>query len=129
MTYLPEKHTFSKEHLWIKKFEKKVYVGFTNHFLSTLGKIDVVDIRQGMQFKKGESCGVIYGKVKKQNMIMPVSGTILSVNMNSFLDPTVFNQESYNHWVMIIDVQFPEELKELLSPAKYKKTINSITTK
>lgn len=126
MTYLPEAHTFSKEHLWIKKFGKNVYVGFTNHFLHALGKIDVVDVKQGVSFKKGESCGVIYGIGKNQNMIMPVSGTILSVNMNSFLDPTLFNQEPYRHWVMIIGVQHPEELKELLSPATYRELINSL---
>lgn len=128
MSYLPEEHTFSKEHLWIKKFGKNAYVGFTNHFLQTLGIIDVLDVKQGVSFKKGEVCGVIYGKSKTQNMVMPVSGTILSVNMNSFLDPVLFNQEPYKHWVMIIGVQDPEELKELLPPAKYKELI-TLTTK
>ncbi|HSH67043.1 MAG TPA: hypothetical protein VLB84_14935 [Bacteroidia bacterium] len=55
MTYLPEKCTFSKELLWLKMFENKIYVGFTNQFLDPFVKIDLVDVRDGISFKKGRS--------------------------------------------------------------------------
>mgnify|MGYP003593556815 CR=1 FL=1 len=126
MTYLPEKCTFSKELLWLKMFENKIYVGFTNQFLDPFVKIDLVDVRDGISFKRGEVCGIIYSKTKFQKMIMPISGTILSVNMNIFLDPTLFNLEPYRHWVMIIDMLNPGELNELLSNDEYKKLIDCI---
>lgn len=126
MTYLPEDRIFSKEHLWLTTFERKIYIGFTNQFLKSLGKIDLVDVRDGVSFKKGEICGVVYSKNKFQNMIMPISGMILSVNMNIFLDPTLFNVEPYRHWIMIIDMLNPGELDELLSSDEYKKLIDYI---
>jgi glycine cleavage system H protein len=89
-------------------------------------KIDLVDVRDGVSFKRGQVCGIVYSKKKFQNMIMPVSGTILSVNMNIFLDPTLFNLEPYRHWVMIIDMLNPGELNELLSSDEYKKLIDCI---
>lgn len=126
MTYLPEERRFSKEHLWLATFERKIYVGFTNQFFGPVVKIDLVDVRDGVSFKRGEVCGIVYSKKKFQKMIMPISGSILSVNMNIFLDPTLFNLEPYRHWVMIIDMLNPGELNELLSNDEYKKLIDCI---
>ncbi len=131
MTYLPDEHTYSKEHLWIKEFENNIYVGFTNHFIKQVGMFDLVDVRDGISLKKGEVCGIVYEKSirkiksKSKNMVMPVSGTILSVNMNVFLDPTLFNHEPYRHWVIIISVKNPDELKELLSTTQYRALIKT----
>jgi glycine cleavage system H protein len=126
MTCPPEEHRFSKEHLWLTTSEKKIYVGFTNVFFGSFVKIDLIYVRDGVSFKNGEVCGLVYSKRKFQNMIMPVSGTILSINMNIFLDPTLFNQEPYRHWVMIIDMWNPLEFNNLLSGNEYKSLIDCI---
>jgi glycine cleavage system H lipoate-binding protein len=126
MTYLPAESKYSKEHLWIKFSEEKLYVGFTNHFLKAVGKIDVIDVREGLSFKKGEACGIIYGRNKSKKMIMPVSGVILSVNLNSFIDPSIYNYEPYRHWVVIIDVTNHEELEDLFSLVRYEELITSV---
>lgn len=60
---------------------------------------------------------------------MPASGKVVSVNLNSFIDPGLFYHEPNKHWLIIIDVTNPEELKELLSQEKYKELINPVAIK
>jgi glycine cleavage system H lipoate-binding protein len=57
---------------------------------------------------------------------MPVSGVILSVNLNSFIDPSIYNYEPYRHWVVIIDVTNHEELEDLFSLVRYEELITSV---
>lgn len=122
---IPEKLKYTKEHLWINQFGKKAYAGMTECFPQLRGKIIKINLEQGSSFKKGEVCGTIHTKNGKEKIIMPVSGTISTVNINVFLNPGMFNHDFYSSWMMSITIQNPEELKQLLTSEQYSKFTNT----
>ncbi len=120
---------YTQEHLWVNQFVKNVYVGITEYFPQSRGKITKIDLEQGRSFKKGEVCGKIHTKKGKEKIIMPVSGIISTVNINVFLTPSIFNHDFYSSWMMSITTQNPGELKQLMTAEQYRKLTKTPVSK
>lgn len=117
----PDTLLYTESHLWVNPFVKKIYTGFTECFPQVKTKFTKIELEQNHFYKKGEVCGIIHTRKGKENIIMPVSGTITAVNINVFLNPGMYNHDFYSGWMMSIAMKNSQELKGLMTASRYKK--------
>ena len=112
---------YSKEHEWVKVDGNKAYVGITDYAQDSLGDIVYVELPEvGEQIGKDEVFGVVESVKAASDLYLPVSGTILEVNESVLDDPALINEDAYENWMILIEMDDPDELDELLSASEYE---------
>jgi glycine cleavage system H lipoate-binding protein len=131
---------YTQEHLWVKPFgltdyakkstvARNAYVGITGYIKSTLIEDKMWYVRVGKTIDKGQNAGIIYTENVHIDIIMPVSGTILQANLDFLKLPFWSNTITEKDWIMIISIQKPGELSELMPAGEYQNFINIISVK
>ncbi|MCX6257665.1 MAG: glycine cleavage system protein GcvH [Bacteroidia bacterium] len=120
---VPENLLYTEDHEWLKLAGNEAYVGITEFAQSQLGDIVFIEIEtEGMNLAKHETFGTIEAVKTVSDMFMPVSGEVLEVNSKVLDHPEIVNSDSFGEgWMIKISLSDPGELKQLLSPADYRK--------
>ena len=112
---------YTKDHEWVKVDGNKAYVGITDYAQDSLGDIVYVELPEvGEQIGKDEVFGVVESVKAASDLYLPVSGTILEVNESVLDDPALINEDAYENWMILIEMDDPDELDELLSASEYE---------
>jgi len=121
MTF-PENFKYSKDHEWVKVEGNICSIGITDHAQSELGDIAYVDIAESTTSTVcGESFGTIEAVKAVSDLIAPVSGNILEINVALNDDPSVVNTDPYGDgWMLKIELSNPSELDNLMDAAAYQ---------
>ena len=121
MTF-PENFKYSKDHEWVKVEGNICSIGITDHAQSELGDIAYVDIAESTTSTVcGESFGTIEAVKAVSDLIAPVSGKILEINVALNDDPSVVNTDPYGDgWMLKIELSNPSELDNLMDAAAYQ---------
>lgn len=120
----PENLFYTKTHEWAKKEgENKVRVGITFHAQSELGDVVYVELPALDRIvKAGEACTVIESVKAAYDVYAPVSGRVTEINNDLENNPQIVNEDPYGKgWFYVIEMQDPQELKNLLSNKEYEK--------
>jgi glycine cleavage system H protein len=119
---VPSNLLYTKDHEWLRIEGETGYVGVTDFAQSELGDIVFVEIETvGDILKREEVFGTIEAVKTVSDMFMPVSGEILEMNTAIEDSPVVVNKDPYGEgWMIKIRVINPSEVKDLLTPEKYK---------
>jgi glycine cleavage system H protein len=119
---VPENLLYTKDHEWLRVEGDTAYAGVTDFAQGELGDIVFIEIETlGETLEKEEVFGTIEAVKTVSDMFMPVSGEILEVNPALEDTPDVVNKDPYGKgWMVKIKITNPVELKDLLSPEKYK---------
>lgn len=123
MFKLPEDRLYSENHLWVKKKKKKlVRIGLTDYFSLKNWEIVGIDLPEEEEtFEKDEIFGSIETVEEVFDLVMPVSGKIVSVNEKVLDDVDILNEDPYDDgWLVDVELFDPEELEELLPPEDYE---------
>lgn len=118
-----EDRLYSENHLWVKKEKKKVVkVGITDFFSAKEIEIINVDLpEEGEEYEREDVFGSIESIEEEFNLIMPVSGVIVSVNEKVLDDVDILNEDPYEEgWLVKIEMSNPSELEELLPAEDYE---------
>uniref|UniRef100_A0A832LWF3 Glycine cleavage system protein GcvH n=1 Tax=Caldimicrobium thiodismutans TaxID=1653476 RepID=A0A832LWF3_9BACT len=122
-----EDRLYTENHLWVKKEKKKVVrVGITDFFTSRDVEIIDVDLpEEGEEYEKDDIFGSIESVEEMYNLIMPVSGVIVSVNEKVLDNIDLLNEDPYEEgWLVKIEMSNPSELDDLLPPEDYELKIS-----
>lgn len=121
----PENLKYSKDHEWIKVEGDKAVVGITEFAQSELGEIVYVDVTtEGETIDKDGVFGSVEAVKTVSDLLMPVSGEVLEVNVDLEDKPELINEDPYGKgWIIKIAVSDAAQLDSLLSAADYKKLI------
>lgn len=111
----------SEQHVWVGMVDEHVYLGLTNFIQGELGTVisaempDVGDtIEGGEVFAELESISTVH------ELVSPVSGTVLSVNPQLELRPSIINEDPYNDgWLVEIRLKNDSELDSLMDMDEY----------
>lgn len=115
---------YSKDHEWVRIEDGKAYIGITDFAQHALGAIVYVELPEvGTEIEKDENLGVIESVKAASDILMPVTGTILEVNMDSVEDPAIINAAPYENHLVVVELKDTEELQELLDKAAYEEFI------
>ncbi|OGP93408.1 MAG: glycine cleavage system protein H [Deltaproteobacteria bacterium RBG_16_48_10] len=122
---LPEDLFYTDSHEWVKDEGSRVAIGITDYAQSQLKDIVYVEMPEtGSKFKKGDSLGVVESVKTVADLFSPVTGRIVETNSALKDHPQFVNEDPYGKgWMVKMEIENKEELKELLSAKAYQGTL------
>jgi glycine cleavage system H protein len=111
---------YSNDHEWVKVEGNKAYVGISDFAQHSLGDIVFVELPEiDAEFTSGEVFGVIESVKAASDMIIPLSGKVLEINEAIVDNPVLVNDECYENWMLLIEINNMEEINELMNEEQY----------
>jgi glycine cleavage system H protein len=122
---VPEEYYYTKDHEWAQVDENVVTVGITEFAQDSLGEVVYVELpEEGQKVTQGEPFGVVESVKAVSDLIAPVSGTVIEVNMSMVDNPGAVNDDPMNDgWLIRIEMDTEKELANLMRAPDYKKLI------
>lgn len=120
---IPEDRLYTENHLWVKKEKKKIArIGITDYFNSKDIEIINVDLpEEGEEYDRDDIFGSLEGVEEMYNLVMPVSGIVVSVNEKVLDNIDLLNEDPYEEgWLIKVEMTNPLELDDLLPPEDYE---------
>ena len=116
---------YSKDHEYIRVEGGIGTVGITDYAQDTLGEVVYVELpEEGQKVTQGEPFGVVESVKAVSDLISPVSGTVIEVNMSMSDNPGTLNDDPMNDgWLIRIEMDTEKELANLMRAPDYKKLI------
>lgn len=111
----------SEQHVWVGVQEEYVYFGLTNYGQSELGKIISVELPEvGDKVERGEPFAEVESFSTVSELIAPVSGTVLAVNVDLENHPSIINEDPYSEgWLIEVKLKDASEVKSLMEMDEY----------
>ena len=122
MSEIPGDLKFLKSHEWARvEGDGKVTVGISEHAQGLLGDLVYVELPTvGERFEGGTACAVVESVKAASDVYAPVTGTVVEVNTALSDKPETINEDAYGDgWIFVLEIEEPEQLKELLGPDDY----------
>ena len=125
MMNVPEDLMYTKDHEWVRVEEESIIVGITDFAQNELGDIVYVDVdTEGDTIEKEEVFGSVEAVKTVSDLMMPVSGEIVTLNETLEDQPELVNTDPYGGgWMIKVIVSDFTELDNLLSADQYKELI------
>jgi glycine cleavage system H protein len=120
---------YTKEHEWVKVEKDIATVGITDYAQKQLGDVVFVELPQvETVVEQMKPFGVIEAVKAVSDLFSPVSGEVIEVNNQLESQSNLINSDPYGQgWIIKIKVKDTKELEALLSPADYRKLVESTT--
>ena len=118
----PESLKYTPTHEWIRIENSGATVGITDFAQHQLGDIVYVELPEvGMVFEKGSNAVEIESVKAVGDVIMPLSGEIIEINLNLADNPELINSSPFSEgWIIKINFSHASEIDELISADNYK---------
>ena len=116
---------YTKDHDWVEVEGNQARVGITDYAQGELGDIVYVEIETlDESLEKEEVFGSVEAVKTVSDLFLPVSGKVIEINQNLEDSPELINEDPYEKgWIIRMEIENPEELKDLLDSESYKKLI------
>src|ERR1700722_3379321 len=124
-TQIPAEFLYTKDHEWAQVDDNVVSVGITEYAQDALGEVVYVELpEEGQKVTQGEPFGVVESVKAVSDLVAPVSGTVIEVNMSMTDNPGTLNDDPMNDgWLIRIEMDTEKELANLMRAPDYKKII------
>ena len=122
---VPPNLLYTKDHEWLRLEKKIAVIGITFYAQNELGDVVYVEIEKAHGLLRiGSAFGTIEAVKTVSDLFMPISGKILEVNESLEPHPELVNSDPYGEgWMIKVDIENPEELKELINADSYKENL------
>ncbi|MDD4635317.1 MAG: twin-arginine translocation signal domain-containing protein [Dehalococcoidales bacterium] len=115
---------YSYEHVWVKPLQDDLAViGLTDKMHLLLGAVERGEMtlrKKGDVLAYDGWLGNFEGQKLNVDMYSPVSGTIVQVNEDLYINSLIMQVEPYlRGWIYVIELSKPEELDNLISGIDY----------
>lgn len=119
---------YSKSHEWVKKVGDIFLVGITEHAARELGDVVYVEMPNvGAVIKFDKSFGIVESVKSVSDLISPISGEVLEINVKLESNPELLNQgaeEESLAWILKVKASNESELAQLISKDDYYKFVS-----
>jgi glycine cleavage system H protein len=122
MNLAAEKYLFNRGHMWCRVVEGTVFlVGISDHAQQSLGEITYIELPDcGGNIAQGNELGIIESIKVVNDLISPLSGTVLEVNEALVALPGTVNVSPYEDaWMLRVKADSIAELDALMDHAAY----------
>jgi len=126
MSEIPGDLKFMKSHEWARvEGDGKVTIGISDHAQGLLGDLVYVELPNvGDRVEAGNACAVVESVKAASDIYAPVTGTVVEVNGALSDKPETINEDAYGDgWIFVVELEEPEQLKELLDPDDYSELV------
>jgi len=124
---IPEELKYTKDHEWVRIEGEHVVIGVTDFAQKELGDIVYVDVdTEGDTVEKEEVFGSVEAVKTVSDLLMPITGEVVSFNEALEDDPEMVNTDPYGDgWMIKVAVSDPSELDALLTAEQYKDLVGA----
>lgn len=122
MSEIREGLRYSTQHYWVElESENVVRVGLTDFGQELLGSVTGINLpAEGDSVDAETAAGEIEAADAGEEIISPVSGTVIEVNEDLSDAPSVINDEPYGDgWLFVVELADPEEIDDLMDEDEY----------
>lgn len=118
----PENIRYSADHEWVRLEGTEAFVGITDFAQSELGDIVFVDVDTvGETLSAGETFGSIEAVKTVSDLILPIDGEVLELNLGLETAADSVNKDPYGAgWIIKVSVKNPKQVEALMDAAAYK---------
>ena len=105
-----------ESYLWARVEEENVRVGITSVGIGVAKDIAYMELpTEGDEVKQREAFGILETVKATAELLAPVSGTVVEVNVEMQENPASASEAPYEKWLMVIKASnLEEELKNLM---------------
>jgi len=122
---VPEDLLYTESHEWIRREGDRIRVGITDHAQADF--IDVVYVelpKMGATYDARGTIAIVESVKAASDIYAPAKGTVLEINKALESNPALLNTDPYGEgWIYVMQVENPDQLKDLKDPAGYKAII------
>jgi len=118
----PENLKYTNDHEWVRVEGNKAYVGITDYAQSELGEIVYVDVTAiGETLDESSVFGSIEAVKTVSDLLMPVAGKVLEMNLDLEDHPESVNSDPYGKgWIIRMEVSEEDSLDGLMDVETYR---------
>ncbi len=111
----------SERHVWVGVEDQHARLGLTNFIQESLGKVISVELPDiGDRIEAGEIFAEIETVATVQELVSPVTGTVLAVNPHLEDHPAVINEDPYSDgWLIEVRLKDAAEVDDLMGMDEY----------
>lgn len=116
---------YSESHEYVKVEGDFAYVGITDYAQHALGNVVYVDMPEvDDEVEADEDFGAVESVKAANDLISPVSGTVVEVNEALEDKPELLNEDAFENWIMKVQMSDKSELDALMDAAAYEELCN-----
>ena len=121
MANIPEDLLYNSDHDWVRIEGEVGTCGITDYAQGELGDIVFLELPEaGDWVVQGEPYGTIEAVKTVSDLIAPVSGEVIDVNVELTDDAALVNAEPYeNGWIIQVRLSDPSETEALMDAQAY----------
>jgi len=127
---IPDDLRYTKTHEWVRVTGRTAVIGITDFAQEELHEIVFVELPDvGKIVQRGSEFSAVESVKARSEIFSPVSGKVVKVNGalvegSAPARPELLNDDPYGGgWMVEIELTDPGEVKALLSPDEYRKSI------
>lgn len=125
MNKVPRELLYTASHEWVRLESNGIaYVGITDHAQALLGELVFVDLPDvNVDVHSSDDVCVVESVKAASDVYSPLSGKILAVNEDLEEAPSLVNKDPYGDgWLFKLEIQDPDEIKDLMDADTYQET-------
>ena len=123
MTYkFPKDYLYADTHEYVKKENEFFKIGISEFAVDQLGDIVFVELAdQGATLEKGDTFGTIESVKAVEEVYLPFSGEIVSVNESVIDNPELLQDDPIGEgWLVILKPESKVSIADLMTPEEYQ---------
>jgi glycine cleavage system H protein len=122
---VPEDLLYTESHEWIRREGDRIRVGITDHAQAELTDVVYVELpKMGATYDARGTIAIVESVKAASDIYAPAKGTVLEINKALESNPALLNTDPYGEgWIYVMQVENPDQLKDLKDPAGYKAII------
>lgn len=118
---------YSKDHEWIRVEDDKAFIGITDFAQESMGDIVFVELPEvDDSFTAEDSFAVVESVKAAADIYIPISATVVEVNLNLEDAPELLNEDAFTHHIAVLEAFDMEELEALMDADGYEDYCNSL---
>ncbi|MCL2724116.1 MAG: glycine cleavage system protein GcvH [Polyangiaceae bacterium] len=125
---IPAGLKYTTDHEWANIEGARVKVGVTAFAVEQLGDVTLVDInvKVGDELAEGKAFGTIESVKTLSDLLSPVAGKVVEINMALSANPELVNEDCYGKaWMIVIKPSDPAAVGALLDDKAYAEHVKS----
>ena len=117
---------FTKDHLWLRVEGSRAHIGISEHAQGELGEIIAVELPDvGDEVEKGQSFGEVDSVKTVNELIAPITGSVVAINTELDDHPNIVNEDPYHEgWLIEVELNDDDELEALMDADEYDALIS-----
>ncbi len=122
---VPDDLLYTESHEWVRREGDKIRVGITDHAQAELTDVVYVELpKVGATYEERATIAVVESVKAASDIYAPAKGAVLEVNKALESNPALVNSDPYGDgWIYVLQVDNPDQLKDLKDAAAYRAVI------